>query len=152
VIAGLMFFLIACCYPLLNLKVVGAETTNKMITGVIDLYHYGLKDCSLMVFMMTIIVPFIKLAMLLYILLSLKLNINVPGRLFIFRMYHTLDVWGMLDVYMLAIIVAMVKLVDFATVSTGIGLYAFIVLIVISLSASATLDHHLIWEKLEESR
>lgn len=149
VTAGLILFLVACSYPILSLKVVGAATSNTLITGVIDLYHYGLKDCSLMVFFMTILIPFVKFAMLFYILTSLRWNLYLPKRLLIFRVYHIIDTWGMLEVYMLAIIVAMVKLTDFATVSIGIGLHAFIACMVISFSISATLDPHLIWERLE---
>ena len=55
----------------------------------------------------------------------------------------------MIDVYLLGIIVAFIKLADFARVSIGLGLYALIALIIITISSSITLDHHLIWERLE---
>ncbi len=120
-----------------------------MITGVIELFNDGLKDAAIMVLLMSIIIPFINLLSLLYVLLSLSFNKNMPGSRLVFRTYNTLHCWGMLDVYMLGIIVAIVKLADFASVSTGFGLYALIALIVISLSASATLDHQLVWKRLE---
>ena len=151
VIAGIILFVIAGTHPLLSLKVVGAVTTNTIATGVIDLYHQGLKDASFLVFMMTMVVPMVKLILLFYILVSLKIDRVFPFRPFLFRMYHILDEWGMLEVYMLSILVAMVKLKDFATVSTGTGLYALIALIVISLSTSVTLDAQHIWNRLEQA-
>ena len=151
VVSGIILFVIACTHPLLSLKVVGAATTNTLITGVIDLYRQGLKDSSFLVFMMTMVIPLVKLTLLFYILVSLKIHRAFPFRPFLFRMYHILDEWGMLEVYMLGIVVAMVKLNDFATVSTGTGLYALIALIVISLSTSVTLDAQHIWNMLEKT-
>ena len=119
------------------------------MTGVIALYQDGLTEAALLVLLMSILFPMIKIMTLLYVLTPIKFNLNFPGKLIAFRIYNRLDTWGMIDVYLLGIIVAFIKLADFARVSVGLGLYALIFLIIVTISTSITLDHHLIWEKLE---
>lgn len=148
-VTGLILFFIANIYPILTLKVIGATTTNTLMSGVVELYQDGLIDAAIMVFLMSILFPLIKLLTLLYVLIPIKFNFFIKGRKVAFRIYKSLDTWGMVDVYLLGIIVAFIKLADFASVSVGLGLYALIFLIIITISSSITLDDHLIWERLE---
>ena len=55
----------------------------------------------------------------------------------------------MVDVYMLGVIVAMVKLSDFATIVPGAALYSFAALLLSMAAASATLNPHEVWEQLD---
>jgi paraquat-inducible protein A len=52
----------------------------------------------------------------------------------------------MLDVFLLAILVALVKLGQLATVIPGPGLLAFTAVVVLTLLASSAFDPKLIWE------
>jgi paraquat-inducible protein A len=58
----------------------------------------------------------------------------------------------MLEVYMLSIIVACVKLMAIAPLKFGWGLYAFIALIVITTLLTSTLDKQLFWRRIEQLR
>jgi paraquat-inducible protein A len=62
---------------------------------------------------------------MLYVSIGLRYR-YIPGSLnFVFKWYHRIDEWGMLEVYMLSIIVALVKLRDMAEVILGLGFYLY---------------------------
>ena len=63
---------------------------------------------------------------------------------------HHLDEWVMLEVYMLGIIVACVKLMAIAPLKFGWGLYAFVALIIITALLTSGLDSALFWQRIEQ--
>jgi paraquat-inducible protein A len=68
------------------------------------------------------------------------------GRLF--RQVKTLAPWGMMDVFMLGILVSTVKLADLAEIIPGAGLYAFALLILVLAAAQASLDPDIVWSRI----
>ena len=71
------------------------------------------------------------------------------------RIYRFIDVvgpWAMLDVFLLAILVALVKLGQIATVLPGPGLVAFTAVVVLTMLASASFDPRTIWDRREGRR
>jgi len=150
VISGLILFGFANAYPILSLKVIGTTTSNTLLSGVFALYHSGLPAIALLVLLTSILVPLIKLLILLYILYPLAVfKTKPPGLAPLFRAYLSLDCWGMLEVYMLSIGIAISRLDEIASVQRNTGLYALIGLFLVTFSASRALDPRIIWEKLE---
>jgi len=64
------------------------------------------------------------------------------------RWLQHLKEWAMLEVYMLGIIVACVKLTSMSEVKFGLGLYAFIALIVVTGMLASHLDGYLFWRHI----
>jgi len=152
VIAGLILFVLANSYPLLAFKLQGQVKYATLITGVKDLYTQGWGELSAVVLLTSAVVPLVYLLGMLSILLPLKLN-RVPSYLpGAFRLVTNLQPWGMMEVFMLGILVSIVKLMKMATIVPGISLYCFAVLIFVLAGAMAFLDPQLIWQRLEESR
>ncbi len=66
------------------------------------------------------------------------------------RLYRFIDAvgpWAMLDVFLLAVLVALVKLGEIATILPGPGLVAFTAVVVLTMLASASFDPRSIWER-----
>jgi paraquat-inducible protein A len=55
----------------------------------------------------------------------------------------------MLEVFMLGILVSMVKLAKMASIVPGVSLYAFVALIFVLAATTASLDSHLVWDRLD---
>jgi paraquat-inducible protein A len=150
--AGLIVFVLANTFPLLVFKLQGQVKEATLMTGVRDLYAQGWGEVGLVVFITSILVPFIYLLGMLYILLPLKFN-RVPRHLAeVFRLVRILQPWGMVEVFMLGILVSIVKLMKMATIVPGISLYCFAVLIFILAGSMASLDPRIIWERLDRGR
>lgn len=148
-IAGLILFILCNTQPFMALKREGLVQQTTLITGVQELYRQGMWGLALLVLFTSILAPLIQLTGMLYVLLPLKFN-RLPWMLpVIFRIQQKLQPWAMLEVFMLGILVALVKLAKTATVVPGIALYALVALILVLAAAAAALDPGVVWERLE---
>ena len=151
-IAGLILFVVANTYPFLALKSGGLVQRTTLITGTKELYAQGMEILALLVLFTSILAPLVHLVGMLYVLLPLKFN-RLPRNLHrVFRFVQSLQPWGMLEVFMLGILVSVVKLAKMAKIVPGIALFAFLVLIFVMAASSASLDPHLIWKRWEQSK
>lgn len=145
--AGLILFIVANSFPFLAFKMQGQVTQTTLATGVIDLYHQGMWELALLVLLTSILVPLLQLLLLLYILLPIKFN-RTPWKLAqAFRFLLSLGPWGMMEVFMLGILVSVVKLLDMAQIVPGLALWSFAILIFVLAGAAATLDPEIVWER-----
>jgi paraquat-inducible protein A len=104
-----------------------------------------------LVFLTTILAPFLQLLGLAYILLPLKIDRMAPGTFRVFRLFHGIQPWSMMEVFMLGILVSIVKLAKMAQIVPGIAVYSFMALIFVLAACTASLDPHLVWERWEKS-
>ena len=123
-----------------------------MFAGVWGLYAGGMWWLGTLVLLASMGVPLVKLAGMFYVLLPLRFNRPPPAAAFSYRMLIALNAWGMLEVYMLGILIAIIKLSPVATVMMGGGLYSFVAFMLITVLASATLDPREMWKRLEVGR
>jgi paraquat-inducible protein A len=150
VITGLILYVPAISFPILTMTIFGKTSVNTLIEGVIGMYLEGFYLVSFMVLAFSIVVPFLMLFVLLIVLLQVKLHFYskyLPG---LFRFFGRLDSWDTVEVYMLAILVAVVKLVDIAKIHPGPGLYCFVGLLLANTLASTLLDKKQVWKNIEE--
>ena len=107
---------------------------------------------SLMIFAASIGVPLLKVLLQLYVLLPLKLGLRQPGLAQSYRLLDALNPWGMLEVYMLGVLVAITKLSGMATILLGTAFYAFVALLVLTTAASSSMNPRLVWDRLGAPR
>ena len=148
-ITGLILFVMANAYPLLAIKSGSLYKAATLMGSVEILYTAGMWQIGLLVFLTAILFPLLDLLSRLYILIPLKMN-RKPWKLsFIMSLNQTLNPWGMMDVFMLGILVSVVKLVKMMKVIPGVSLFAFMMLIFVLAAIAAVFDPHLAWEKAE---
>ena len=148
-ITGLILFAMANAYPLLAIKSGSLYKATTLMGSVEVLYAAGMWQIGLLVFLTAILFPFLELVSKLYILIPLKMNWRPRKLSFIISLSQSLNPWGMMDVFMLGILVSVVKLVKMMKVIPGVSLYAFMLLIFVLAGIAATFDPHLAWEKEE---
>ncbi len=150
-LAGLLLFIIANAYPLLEIKLEGLYQATNLFGGVKVLYSGGYWEIALLVLCTAILFPFLELLIKLYILLPMKLNRRPWKMISLLNFLETIKPWGMMEVFMLGILVSVVKLLKMMTVIPGHSLYAFFVLIFVMAAGTASFDTHEIWEKAGDS-
>lgn len=147
-IAGVIFFALANAYPILGMKSEGILMETTLFQGATELYAQDMWGLAGLVFFTCILVPMIQLAGLLYIIVPMKINRLAWQTPFFFRWLRKLQPWGMMEVFMLGILVSIVKLAKMAVIIPGISLYAFAALIFVMAGAITSLDPHRIWERV----
>jgi paraquat-inducible protein A len=150
-ISGLVLFILANVFPFMTFQFEGRAQINNLITGVFDLFDKGMLGLSFLVFLTSIMAPLIKLLGMIYILLPLKFN-KTPWKLkTVFRAIQTLSPWAMMEVYLLGVFVAYVKLSDLAEVLPGIALFSFASLILMTAAADYSWDPEIVSERLSSN-
>ena len=151
-IAGFILFFPANLLPMVGITVLGNVNTGILMSGVIALFNDGMVAVAFVVFLVSVLFPLVHIS--LSLLISGHLYFNRPNRYLAgwMRWMHHLDEWVMLEVYMLGIIVACVKLMAIAPLIFGWGLYAFIALIIITTLLTSGMDTGLFWQRIEQLR
>jgi paraquat-inducible protein A len=150
VLSGLLLFVPAVTLPILSMTILGKTSSNTLIGGVLSIYNEGFYWVSLLVLCFSIIAPLLKFATLTTVLLQVKLHVNTGYLAGLFRFSGYLDSWAMIDVYMISLLVAVVKLFEIASITSGLGLYCFIGMLLVSTLATTTLDRDAVWDAIGE--
>ncbi|MFI8747084.1 paraquat-inducible protein A [Pseudomonas sp. NPDC077186] len=148
VIAALLLYIPANFLPIMQLNLLGQTTEDTVWSGVVGLYDSGMQGIALVVFLSSMAVPLLKLLCQLLVLLSIRLDCGRSYGLLLYRIYHHMREWGMLEVYLMGILVAIVKLLDLADLSLGLGLSCFVALLLVQVWLEVTMSPHQIWEAL----
>ncbi|MFT5781230.1 MAG: paraquat-inducible protein A [Pseudomonas sp.] len=150
VLAALLLYIPANFLPIMQINILGQRSEDTIWSGVLSLYDAGgiLKSIALVVFLCSMVVPLVKLLIQLLVLLSVRFDLARSSGLLLYRMYHHLREWGMLEVYMMGILVSIVKLIDIASPNLDVGLACFIALLLVQVWLEVTMEPHQIWEAL----
>jgi paraquat-inducible protein A len=151
-IAGLILFTVANVYPFLTFRLEAQIQETTLITGIIELYNQGMWIVAGVVLLTSIVMPLLELTGTLYVLLPLKFNRRPWSLPLFFRMVRIFKPWGMMEVFMVGILVAFVKLSKMASIIPGMALYSFMVLIFVMAASAASLDPHIVWNRVEHHR
>ena len=148
-IAALVLYLPANIYPILTMHLYGNDSENTIWDGVVSLMQHDEYFVAAIVFLASIVIPLLKLLGLFFLVVSAKLGSGrrLRGRTRIYQFIDAIGPWAMLDVFLLAVLVALVKLGDLARVVPGPGLVAFTCVVVLTILASQSFDSKLIWNK-----
>ena len=150
VVAALLLFALANAFPFLAMQTGGLVQETTLLSGVHELWRQDLRLLAALVFCTCVLVPAAQLAGLLTILLPLRLGRRPPpGAARILRLVQAAAPWGMMEVFMLGILVALVKLGHMATIVPGVSVFSFAALIVVMAAAFSTLDPVLVWARLD---
>ncbi|MDX1370256.1 paraquat-inducible protein A [Pseudomonas sp.] len=148
VLAALLLYIPANFLPIMQLNLLGQTTEDTIWSGVVGLYESDMQGVAVVVFLCSMAVPLLKLLCQLLVLLSIAWDIGRGYGLLFYRIYHHLRDWGMLEVYLMGILVAIVKLADIADLSLGIGLLCFVGLLLVQVWLEVTMSPHQIWRAL----
>ncbi|MDH1561794.1 paraquat-inducible protein A [Ectopseudomonas chengduensis] len=148
VLTALLLYVPANFLPIMQLNLLGQTSQDTVWSGVIGLYESGMQGIAVVVFLCSMAVPLLKLLCQLLVLLSIRMDLGRSYGLLLYRIYHHMREWGMLEVYLMGILVAMVKLMDLADLSLGLGLFCFIALLLVQVWLEVTMSPHQIWEAL----
>ena len=151
-LAALILYLPAQIYPVLSMSYLGRYTENTIWSGVVELYRGGMWAVALLVFVASILIPLVKILAMLYLIWASRRRgaRSVRRRLSETRLYRMLEIigpWSMLDVFLVAVLVALVKMGEIARVEAGPGIVAFAALVVVTMLASRSFDPALLWRR-----
>jgi paraquat-inducible protein A len=125
---------------------------DTIMSGIIYLWHSGSWDLALIVFIASIMVPLLKLIALTILLVSVqRRSVWQPlQRTKLYRVVELVGRWSMLDIYVVAILAALVQIGSLATINAGPAALAFGAVVVLTMFAAMEFDPRLIWDPLKK--
>lgn len=151
-LAAVMLLLIANALPIASLEVRGQHVETTLWGAVHALYDQGRVAVSILVFVTTLLAPALELSLMLYMLVPLRLG-YVPQHLSLaFRLAPVAREWGLVDVFMLGVVVSLIKLGNLAVVVPGIALWSFGGLILLLTAIGAAFNAREFWLRADANR
>lgn len=151
-IAAYILYIPANLLPVMTVISFGKGEADTILSGVKELIHAGMMPIALLVFFASITVPVLKLLALTYLLLSVqyKSQWRPRQRTKLYRMTEVVGRWSMIDIFMISILIALVKLDAVATIEPGPGAISFAAVVILTMFAAMSFDPRLIWDNIKE--
>ena len=150
--AALIFYIPANLLPVTITTYLGSTQPDTIMSGVIFFMQTGSWGIALIIFVASIVVPIAKLIVLGGLLLSVQRRTRwrPEDRTRLYRITELVGRWSMLDVFVVTVLVALVRLGYLTTIEAGSGVVYFAAVVVITMIAAMTFDPRLIWDALEK--
>ena len=147
-LAALALIGVANAFPIMTMSIEGQRNAATILDSARALYGEGMWPLAIAVGLAGIVMPLIKIVGMIAVLLPMQLGWRPAWLVAGFRLVEKVQTWAMMEVYLLGVIVAYVKLQDLATIHLGVALVAFICTILLLAAADAKFDPHAIWRRL----
>jgi len=122
----------------------GHTSESTIWGGVVELWKTGTQGIALLVLLCSIVIPLVKISCLFYLCLTWQ-NQSAKHNSFLIRCIDIIGRWSMLDVFLVAILVALIKLGSIASVQPEVGIVAFAGVVVLTMIATANFDSRILW-------
>jgi paraquat-inducible protein A len=149
--AGIVVYIPANIYPMLLTSTLGRTRENTIVGGIVELAESGAYFVALIVFVASVVIPVGKFIAIAY----LALMVNSPdlvtghGRQRLYNVVEFIGRWSMIDVFVVAILSALVQLDFVATVNPGVAAFSFALSVAFTMLSAQSFDSRTIWDAYE---
>ena len=148
-LAAAALYAIANCVPMLGLDAVGRHAATTVLGGAQQLWRDGRGMVGALVLFTAVVAPGLQIGFMLAIVLGARRR-PAPRWVGLLLRYHpTTATWSMIEVMMVGVLVALIKIADYARVIPGIALYALGALVVVLAAMQAGFDPRAVWDRIE---
>ncbi len=150
-ITAAILYIPANLLPIMTVSTLGQGSPDTIMSGVITLMKHGMLPIAAVVFIASILVPTFKLVGIALLLYSVQRHqpLSARQRILMYRFIEFIGRWSMLDIFVIAILVAVVNFGRIASVEANLGAVAFASVVILTMLAAVTFDPRLIWDNTE---
>ena len=139
--------------PIMITDQLGQPTPSTIIGGVVLLLDMGSAPIAAIIFFASVMIPSSKIAMMFYLCWSVR---NGPPetarqRTVLYRITEFIGKWSMIDVFVVAILVALINLTNLVVIHPGTATVAFAGVVMVSMVAAESFDPRLMWDQRENN-
>jgi len=150
-ITAAILYIPANVLPIMTINSLGQGDPSTIMAGVIQLVQHGMYPIAAVVFIASILVPTFKLVGIGLLLFSVQRHqpLSAQQRIVMYRFIEFIGRWSMLDIFVIAILVAVVNFGRLASVEANLGAAAFASVVILTMLAAVPFDPRLIWDNTE---
>ena len=151
-VTACLLYIPANLYPIMITEQLGSAEGSTILGGVILLMHHGAVLVALVIFLFSVMVPIGKFIALFYLVWSVRSGsaISPRQRTVVYQITEFVGKWSMVDVFVVAILVALVHLGGLLSIRPGLAAASFAGVVIVTMLAAESFDPRLIWDELEE--
>ncbi|MEN8175895.1 MAG: paraquat-inducible protein A [Pseudomonadota bacterium] len=152
-VTGLLLYLPANIFPIMETQTFGRPEENTIISGILVLWEHGSYAIAVVVFLASMVVPVLKFLVLIFLLMSIHRGSPVAAgdKVRLYRLTEVIGPWSMVDVFVVALLVALIQLGGIASVRPGVAIVAFAAMVTVTMLAAMSFDPRLLWDKAEQT-
>ncbi len=150
-IAACVLYIPANALPIMDTSSLFDAQQDTILSGVVYLWTTGSWVTALIVFIASIVTPLLKLVTLSALVISVqkKSTWRPHMRARLYRVVSLVGRWSMLDIFVVAVLVALVQIQSIAVITAGPGAFAFGAVVVLTMFAAFSFDPRLIWDPVK---
>lgn len=148
--AALVLLIAANAFPIVGLDIGGQRIETTMFGAAGRLWAEGSPTVSVLVLLTTTVVPLLELAAIIWMVLPLRFGRRPAGFPWLFRALKLAHPWAMVEVFILGVLVALVKLAHLAEVHPGAAAGCFGGLMLVLTTLTAIIEPKDLWQAWEE--
>jgi paraquat-inducible protein A len=147
-IAGMIAYIPANIYPMLLTSTLVERSESTIIGGAVELFDHGSYGIAAIVFIASVMIPVGKFIAIIYLAISVQRQSgeNQHERHVAYEVVEFIGRWSMIDVFVVAILSALVQLDTIATVNPGIAAVSFALSVIFTMLSAQAFDSRLIWD------
>jgi len=151
-IAAALLYLPANILPVMETSSLFGESHDTIMSGIVYFWHSGSQGLAALIFTVSILVPMLKLGVLSFLAISVQFRLvhGARQRTTLFRWLEAIGRWSMLDIFVVALMVGLVRFRSLAVIEAGPGAAAFGAVVVLTMLAARSFDPRLIWDNIED--
>jgi paraquat-inducible protein A len=148
-VAAAILYVVANCTPMLGLKAVGHQASTTVFGGAVQLWNDDRAIVAVLVFFTAIVAPALQIGFMLAIVLGAR-RARPPRWVGTLLRHHGMTcTWSMIEVMIVGVLVALIKIADYATVIPGVALFVLGAMIFLLAAMQASFDPREVWERVE---
>ena len=147
-VAALILLVLSITFPLLDFGLRGHHDTTYLLAGIRQLYAQQAPILASIVLFTTVIAPALHVGLLIYIYLPLQLGRRPPGFVAALHLVQAVLPWSMLEIFLLGVLVASVKLAEQATITAGPAAWTLALLVVVLAAAQVQAHPQRLWDRV----
>lgn len=151
-ITGVLLYFPANLYPIMHTTLLGSDEPSTILGGVFALWQHGSYPIALVIFFASIVIPIGKMLVLFWLALTVQSGQQhrIEERVWMYRITELIGRWSMIDVFVVAVLVALVQLGGLINVQPGLATVAFAGVVILTMLSAMSFDPRLIWDNLNQ--
>ena len=152
VVTAALLLIPANLYPIMTVIRFGQGEPSTIFSGIVHLIEAQMWPLAMIVLFASVIVPLAKLGVLTLLLETTrrKSNWRTLDRSLLYRITEVVGAWSMVDIYLIAVLSALVNLDALSTIAPGPGAQFFAAAVVVTMLAAHSFDPRTIWDQSQQ--
>lgn len=150
VITAIIFYIPANTLPIMTTSLLGNDSDSTILGGVLLFFEHGSYFIASVIFTASVLIPIAKMCALLWLCFSIKYaqKLSHEDLSLMYRLVEFIGKWSMIDVFVVAVLVALIQLGGLMAIKPGLATSAFAIVVILTMVAAHQFDIRLIWDKL----